>query len=84
MRFEDVTEKSGLAGKDYALAASVADYGGDGRPDLLVSHLHGVTLYRNRGGGVLEDVTKRAGIDDQGRWSVGAAAYVFAAGGAKG
>jgi hypothetical protein len=48
MQFEDVTADSGLGGTNYAFAGSVADFDNDGRPDLLVSHLRGVTLYRNR------------------------------------
>jgi len=77
MRFEDVTAKSGLAGKHYAFAGSVADFDSDGRPDLLVSHLHGVTLYRNKGSGFFEDVTQQAGIDNHNRWSVGAAWFDY-------
>ncbi|MEJ7608043.1 MAG: VCBS repeat-containing protein [Bryobacteraceae bacterium] len=74
---EDVTSKSGLSGTEYSFGAAVGDYDRDGRPDLLVSHLHGVTLYRNRGGGSFEDVTKPRGIDNKLRWSVGAAWFDF-------
>lgn len=77
MQFQDVTATSGLAGQHYAFGASVADYDNDGRPDLLVSHLHGVTLYRNTGKGVFEDVTKRSGLDNRGRWAVGAAWFDY-------
>lgn len=73
MQFEDVTALSGLGGREYSFGAAVADYDGDGRPDILLSHLHGVTLYRNNGNGTFTDVTRRAGIDNKGRWSVGAA-----------
>jgi hypothetical protein len=73
MKFEDVTAKAGLAGKDYSFAAAVGDYDSDGRPDLLVCGLHGVVLYRNRPDGRFEDVTGRAGIDNHGRWTTGAA-----------
>src|SRR5438045_2947696 len=41
-------------------------------PDLLVCGLHGLKLYRNRGNGTFADVTKSAGLDNRGRWSVGA------------
>jgi hypothetical protein len=77
MQFQDVTAMSGLSGSDYSFAAAVGDYDGDGRPDLLVCHLRGVTLYRNRGDGTFEDVTLRAGIDNKGRWSVGAAWFDY-------
>ena len=73
LRFEDATSRAGLAGSDYGFGAAVGDFDGDGRPDLLVCGLHGVTLYRNQGDGTFIDVTKRSGIDNQGRWSVGAA-----------
>ncbi|MDZ4802279.1 MAG: FG-GAP-like repeat-containing protein [Bryobacteraceae bacterium] len=72
MRFEDVTTKAGLGGRDFAFGASVGDYNRDGRPDLLVSHLHGVTLYRNDGNGLFQDVTAQSKIDNRGRWAVGA------------
>jgi hypothetical protein len=77
MQFEDLTAKSGLAGKHYAFGAAAGDYDGDGRPDLLVSHLHGVTLYRNAGGGVFENVTTKSGLDSVRRWSVGAAWFDY-------
>lgn len=69
--FVDVTEKSGLAGHGYSIAAAAADYDNDGRVDLFVAGVHGNTLYRNRGGGVFEDVTGRAGIVAD-PWSVSA------------
>jgi hypothetical protein len=72
MKFEDVTERAGLGGRDYDIGAAVGDYDNDGRPDLLVCGLHGLTLYRNQGDGSFLDVTKRAGLDNQGRWAVGA------------
>jgi hypothetical protein len=77
MQFEDITETARLAGEHYAFGAAAADYDRDGRPDLLVSHLHGVTLYRNTGHGVFEDVTRKSGIDNRGRWSVGAAWFDY-------
>ncbi len=73
LRFDDATARAGLAGSDYDFAAAAGDFDGDGRVDLLVCGLHGVTLYRNRGDGTFADVTKKAGIDNKQRWSVGAA-----------
>ncbi|MGH9659811.1 MAG: CRTAC1 family protein, partial [Bryobacteraceae bacterium] len=72
MKFEDVTARAGLSGRDYDIGAAVGDYDNDGRPDLLVCGLHGVTLYRNQGNGTFQDVTKTARLDNRGRWSVGA------------
>ncbi len=73
MRFEDVTGKAGLSGSDYAFGAAVGDYDGDGHPDLAVTTIRGVTLYRNKGGGVFEETTREVGLDNRQRWSVGAA-----------
>lgn len=73
MRFEDRTTASGLSGTGYDFAAAAGDFDRDGQVDLLVSGLRGVTLYRNRGQGVFEDVTARSKLDNHGRWSVGAA-----------
>jgi len=73
MPFEDVTQNAGVGGTEYSFGASAADYDGDGRPDLLVTSLRGVSLYRNRGDGTFADVTAQSGIDNRGRWAVGAA-----------
>ncbi|MBS1827878.1 MAG: CRTAC1 family protein [Acidobacteria bacterium] len=70
-RFEDRTSTAKLAGAGYDFAALAADYDNDGRVDLLVCGLRGVTLYRNYGNGVFEDVTATSGIDNRGRWSTG-------------
>lgn len=73
MRFEDRTAQAGLSGKGYDIAAAAGDYDGDGRVDLLVCGLRGVTLYRNKGAGIFDDVTSSSGIDNHQRWCVGAA-----------
>ena len=73
MNFEDRTAAAGLAGTGYDFAAAAGDFDGDSHVDLLVSGLRGLTLYRNRGQGTFEDVTARSKLDNQGRWSVGAA-----------
>jgi hypothetical protein len=43
-------------------ARSVGDYNNDGWPDLLVTCLGGVVLYRNNGDGTFTDVTKQPGL----------------------
>jgi enediyne biosynthesis protein E4 len=72
-RFEDVTARAGVAGTDYSFGVTAADYDGDGRIDLLVTGLHGVTLYRNRGDGTFADATAAAGLARSGGWAVAAA-----------
>jgi hypothetical protein len=72
-RFEDRTLAAKAGGSGYDFAALAGDYDQDGRVDLLVCGLRGVTLYRNRGDGTLEDVTAQSGIDNHGRWSIGGA-----------
>jgi hypothetical protein len=76
--FTDVTEKAGLAGDGYDIAAAVGDYDNDGHEDLFVGGVHGNRLYHNNGDGTFTDVTKKAGIDQPDSqygplWSVGAA-----------
>ncbi len=64
--FEDATEKSGIAriawGQGYGHGVAVGDCDNDGHPDLFVSRLMTYSLYRNRGDGTFEDVTKSAGL----------------------
>ena len=75
--FTDVTEKAGLAGDGYDVAAAVGDYDNDGHEDLFVGGVHGNHLYHNNGDGTFTDVTRKAGIDQPDKeygplWSVGA------------
>ena len=74
----NVTEKAGLGGDGYDVAAAVGDYDNDGQEDLFVGGVHGNRLYHNNGDGTFTDVTKKAGIDQPDSeygplWSVGAA-----------
>ena len=71
-KFEDVTERSGLAGTRYDFGAAVADYDNDGDVDLHVTGLGGNTLYRNDGSGRFTDVTAAASAGVSG-WSSSAA-----------
>jgi enediyne biosynthesis protein E4 len=70
--FEDVTEKTGLRGEGYSIAAAAADFDNDGFADLFVAGVNDSRLYRNRGDGTFEDVTNRAGVANAGRWAVSA------------
>ncbi len=53
---------------------AIADYDGDGRPDVfVVSKVETCRLFRNLGGFRFEDVTAKAGVgDDSGEWKQGA------------
>ena len=74
--FEDVTEKAGLKGKGYDIAAAAADFDNDGNEDLFVAGVNGNLLFRNRGNGTFDDVTPQAGLSG-GKWSVGAAWFDY-------
>jgi len=71
-KFQDVTERSGLAGSRYDFGAAVADYDNDGDIDLHVTGLDGNTLFRNNGSGTFTDVTRAVGAAVPG-WSSSAA-----------
>ena len=60
--FTDVTEKAGVAGGGYGMAAVVGDYDGDGFPDLYVTQYGRSILYHNNGDGTFTDVTEKAGV----------------------
>jgi hypothetical protein len=71
--FEDVTDRAGVAGRDYGFGAFPADFDGDGDEDLFVTNFGKNLLYRNRGDGTFEDVTAAAGLGLPAGWSTGAA-----------
>ena len=79
-KFADVTERSGLTGKGFDMAAAPGDYDNDGQTDLFLASVNGGSLYRNSGNGSFEDVTVQAGIKSEG-WSVGAAWFDYDADG---
>ncbi len=73
--FRDVTSQAGVAGEGYSMGAAVADYDGDGKPDLFVAGVNRNILYRNRGDGTFTDVTEAAGLNrspSRGQWAVAA------------
>jgi hypothetical protein len=82
LTFTDVTEKAGVGGKGYGIAASAGDYDNDGRPDLYVSSVTANQLFRNNGDGTFTDVTSKAGVAggsyyDRKMWSVAAAWFDY-------
>jgi hypothetical protein len=79
-KFRDVTREVGLDQPVfYTHGCAVADYDGDGWPDLLVTGWDRLVLYRNvpdkqaPGGRRFIDVTKQAHLDHDHVWSTGAA-----------
>jgi hypothetical protein len=57
--FTDVTDKAGLRGRGWAGDAVAFDFDGDGKTDLFVTSMFGrCQLYRNKGNGTFEDVTR--------------------------
>jgi hypothetical protein len=70
--FTDVARAAGVAFEGFGQGVAVADYDGDGRPDLYVSGFGRGALYRNRGNGTFEDVTAKAGVASPG-WATSCA-----------
>jgi len=68
-QFEDVTEKAGVGGRNFAFGCSAADYDNDGKVDLLVLTYKGPELYHNNGNGTFTEVTEKAGLSDA-RWAL--------------
>jgi enediyne biosynthesis protein E4 len=70
-KFEDVTEKAGVANERSGMGVAVGDYNNDGRPDMFVSNFGVSRLYRNNGDGTFTDVAEKVGVARKG-WSTGA------------
>jgi len=76
--FTEVATEVGVAANDRGLGTgsmhgSIGDVDGDGLIDLLVVDLRYGALYRNRGDGIFEDVTRSSGVavpfDGKGEWA---------------
>ncbi len=72
LRFEDVTERSGLEGRGYCTGAAAADYDNDGDVDLFVACLPAALLYRNDDVDGFREVSREAGLFAVG-WPIGGA-----------
>jgi hypothetical protein len=70
-KFEDVTEKAGVANDGWGFGVAVGDFNNDGRPDLFVSNFGVSRLYKNNGDGTFTDVAEKVGVARKG-WSTGA------------
>src|SRR5690349_1803966 len=70
-KFEDVTDKAGVANERWGMGVAVREYNNDGRPDVVVSNFGISRLYRNSGDGTCTDVAEKVGVARKG-WSTGA------------
>ena len=71
MRFEDVTDTAGVAGRGYSMGAAAADLDNDGHADLFIAGVFQNCLFRNLGDGTFEDITAQSGISSE-EWAVAA------------
>jgi hypothetical protein len=78
LKFEDVTQKAGLAHTGWGQGVCVGDIDNDGNPDLFITQWGQNVLYRNQGHGIFRDETKARGlIQPKPRWSTGCAFFDF-------
>jgi hypothetical protein len=70
-KFEDVTERAGVANERWGMGVAVGDYDNDGFPDIFVGNYGTSRLYHNNGDGTFTDVAGRLGVARRG-WSTGA------------
>ena len=71
LRFEDVTEASGVRATRYGMGIATADIDNDGDTDVFLSNFGTNQLLENVGDGRFVDVTEKAGFKGD-RWSIGA------------
>ena len=69
-KFEDVTDKAGVANERWGSGVAVGDYDNDGHPDMYVTNFGVSRLYHNNGNGTFSDVAERLGVARRG-WSTG-------------
>ena len=70
-KFEDVTERAGVANERWGMGAAVGDYNNDGFADIFVSNFGVSRLYKNNGDGTFTDVAPKIGLNVKG-WHTGA------------
>lgn len=70
-KFEDVTDRAGVANERWGASVNVGDYNNDGRPDMFIGNFGVSRLYRNNGDGTFNDVAEKVGVARKG-WSTGA------------
>ncbi|HEY0460501.1 MAG TPA: CRTAC1 family protein [Pyrinomonadaceae bacterium] len=70
-KFENVTDKAGVANERWGMGVAVGDYNNDGFADLFVSNYGTARLYKNNGDGTFTDVAPKVDLDIKG-WFTGA------------
>lgn len=70
-KFEDVTDKAGVANERWGFGVAVGDYDNDGHADIFVSNFGVSRLYHNNGNGTFSDLAEKLGVARKG-WSTGA------------
>ncbi len=70
-KFEDVTDKTGVANERWGMGVAIGDYDNDGRADIFVGNFGVSRLYHNNGNGTFTDVAEKLGVARKG-WSTGA------------
>src|SRR5437763_6052780 len=58
-KFEDVTDKAGVANERWGMGVAVGDYDNDGWPDIYVGNFGVSRLYHNNGNGTFTDVAEK-------------------------
>ena len=71
LRFEDVTQKSGITHNDWGQGVCAGDVDNDGKIDLFVTAWGHNVLWRNQGNGTFRDETAERGLAGPKRWSTG-------------
>ena len=71
--FTDVTERAGIhSDGTFFFGVAVGDFDNDGFPDIYLTGYRHSVLYHNNGNGTFTDVTKEAGVANDGAWATAA------------
>jgi len=69
-KFEDVASKAGIDRLPfYGMGVAAGDYDNDGHADLYITGTPRAALFHNNGDGTFTDVTEKAGVKNEGKWS---------------
>jgi enediyne biosynthesis protein E4 len=78
LRFEDVTQETGLTRSGWGQGVCIGDYDNDGFRDLFVTYYGHSVLYHNEGSGKFKDVTAEAGLlASETRWDTGCSFFDY-------